>query len=56
MGHRWPGSRPTARSLRGDEFARSFVGDLGPYGPAFDANASILEFFSDYASPGAAGQ
>ena len=51
MGHRWPGAQPTANSLRGDMFVRGFVGDLGPYSPAIDANDAMLEFFSQYVVP-----
>jgi polyhydroxybutyrate depolymerase len=51
MGHRWPGSQPTPRSSRVDQFMSRFFFDLGPYGPPFDANDMILRFFSDYALP-----
>jgi polyhydroxybutyrate depolymerase len=51
MGHRWPGTRSTARTERGDAFIRTYVGDLGPYAPEIDANDAILKFFREFALP-----
>jgi polyhydroxybutyrate depolymerase len=51
MGHRWPGSQPTPRSLMVDRYLSGLGMDLGPYGPALDANDAILQFFAGYALP-----
>lgn len=56
MGHRWPGSHPTAATERGDELIRRFVGDLGPYAPEVDANDAMLRFFREFALPSAPSQ
>jgi polyhydroxybutyrate depolymerase len=51
MGHRWPGSRPTPTSRRGDAFFARFVRSLGPYGPSMEVNDAMLEFFNAYVLP-----
>jgi polyhydroxybutyrate depolymerase len=51
MGHRWPGSRPTARSLRADAVFTLFAGSLGPYGPVMNVNDDMLSFLSAYSLP-----
>jgi polyhydroxybutyrate depolymerase len=51
MGHRWPGSRPTPGSMRGDAFFQNMGMSLGAYGPPIDVNDAMLEFFAAYALP-----